>query len=84
MRCSCCDVELSPAEETAKFIEADPNVKPHRFVDMCRKCRSFLPPSVKYVSRPEAPPPREVNEDADELTDWERMQMRDYGEWEDS
>jgi hypothetical protein len=50
MRCSCCDKELTDAEATAKFVEKD-GTKPTRYVEMCAKCRSFLPPDVRYVVR---------------------------------
>lgn len=52
MRCECCDRELNDSEISAKFVERDGS-KPHRFVGMCRECRSFLPPDVRYVFRPE-------------------------------
>lgn len=51
MRCNCCDKELDDSEATAKFVETDGS-KPHRYVEMCSECRSFLPREVRYVSRP--------------------------------
>jgi len=55
MRCECCDKELSPAEDSAMFVEPD-GAKPHRRVGMCSECRSFLPREVNYVQRRDAKP----------------------------
>lgn len=50
MHCDCCDKLLDPEEQSAKFVEKDGTKT--RFVNMCRKCRSFLPPDIKIASNP--------------------------------
>lgn len=49
MHCNCCDKLLNDAEATAKFVDEDGTAT--RYVEMCKKCRSFLPPDVRYVLR---------------------------------
>lgn len=39
MRCECCNALLSDVDATAKFGDG-------RFVNMCKKCRDFLPKDV--------------------------------------
>jgi formate dehydrogenase maturation protein FdhE len=50
MRCSCCDNPLSDKEATAKFVNEDPKA-PVRYVEMCKKCQSYLPDSVRILNR---------------------------------
>lgn len=77
MRCSCCDEELTDVDSTAKFSDG-------RFVDMCRECRGFLPSDVKVnLRRDLLNNPREVNFDAPQYTEWERLNMR-AEDWDDS
>lgn len=49
MRCECCDNPLSDVDATAKFVDKDGSTT--RFVNMCKKCRGFLPPDVKIRTR---------------------------------
>lgn len=50
MHCDCCDKLLDNEEGTARFFDEDKNAEP-RYVGMCRECRSFLPPSVRIITR---------------------------------
>jgi uncharacterized protein with PIN domain len=54
MRCECCDKELNDSEATAKFV-GPPESKLVRYVGMCKKCRSYLPPEVRYTIRRDLP-----------------------------
>jgi hypothetical protein len=53
IRCECCDKELNDSEATAKFVGTAG--APARYVGMCKKCRSFLPPDVRYSVRRDLP-----------------------------
>lgn len=53
MHCQCCDKLLTESEATAKFVEKDGS-KPHRFVEMCNECLSFMPPDIQVVRRRDA------------------------------
>lgn len=54
MRCSCCDVILTPAESVRRFKESG------EFVDMCNKCLSTISDDVRVV---EGNAPAEDEED---------------------
>ena len=49
MHCSCCDKLLDNEESTARFVTE--RNEPLRYVEMCRTCRSFLPPEVRIITR---------------------------------
>ena len=60
MRCECCDKELTPAEDSAVFVEH--GQKTNRRVGMCTECRSYLDPSTKFATKKtldKVPEPRE-------------------------
>jgi len=43
MRCSCCNVILTPFESTIR------SAKDNEFIDVCEKCLTFI--DVKYITR---------------------------------
>lgn len=45
MRCECCDRLLDDVEATARFAESG------EFVNMCTKCRGWLPKELKIILR---------------------------------
>ena len=45
MRCSCCNVMLSPFECTMRKASTND------FIDMCEKCLSFIDDDVKVITR---------------------------------
>lgn len=49
MHCNCCDKLLDNEESTARFVTE--RGEPLRYVEMCRGCRSFLPPEVRIITR---------------------------------
>jgi hypothetical protein len=78
MRCECCDKELSPAEDSAMFKEAN-GVKPYRRVGMCGECRSYLPPEVGYVQKRG----REVPHLDRDVVEEDPFDLSEYGEDEE-
>lgn len=49
MRCECCNALLNDIDATAKFGDG-------RFVNMCKKCREFLPKDVVVHVRADLDP----------------------------
>ena len=45
MRCTCCNVLLSPFESTIRKVST------HDFIDMCEKCLSYIDDDVKVLTR---------------------------------
>jgi hypothetical protein len=63
MRCECCDKELNDSEATAKYVGTVG--APARYVGMCKKCRSFLPPDVRYTVRRDLPTDGKQGDESD-------------------
>jgi hypothetical protein len=59
MRCVCCDHLLDDMDTTAKFLESG------AYVDMCRKCRTFLPRNLNVVTRSDLERKDREEEDSD-------------------
>lgn len=80
MRCECCDRLLTDGEASAKFVEKDGS-KPSRFVNMCRTCRSFLPPTIQYVvTQPDTNPEEEPDDDYEDPFD---LGAGEGGDWDE-
>lgn len=45
MRCTCCNVMLSPFESTIRKVSTN------EFIDICEKCLSFIDDDVKVITR---------------------------------
>jgi hypothetical protein len=81
MRCDCCDAGLEDRETTAKLRESG------TYTNMCIPCLKITGLYDKVVFRHDLEKlkevDREVNSEADDLTEWEKMNMR-AEDWDDS
>jgi hypothetical protein len=78
MHCECCDKLLSDKEATARFAPEKPEDRP-RYVMMCGECQSFLPKSVKILTRSDL---SDELEREDKYDKWMNTHF-DMGEYDD-
>lgn len=59
MHCECCDALLDDVDATARFTESG------NYVNMCKKCRKFLPRNIEVTLRNDLQRKTHEEEDGD-------------------